>query len=160
MMPQTTKSSPRGIYYGSDGDATKALYERLAQLGPAGVVAVNLFRACKCSERAKRYGYSHGGKWKDRAYDRKQWSMGNLCEALSKHADALGIRWGWKTDPAQDFHRWVLYVEIPTGQVSFHARDRGTGPDYPGQWDGVRKVSAGRIIEWCERLLVDSDTEG
>lgn len=28
---------------GSDGDATRALYARLGQHGPAGVVAVNLF---------------------------------------------------------------------------------------------------------------------
>jgi hypothetical protein len=40
------------IYEGSDGKATIALYQQLSVLGPAGIVAVNLFRAQKCSARA------------------------------------------------------------------------------------------------------------
>ena len=92
------------IYIGSDGDATKALYERLATLGPAGVVALNLFRAVKCSTRAKKYSR----RFKGEAYDRKNWSLANLCQELAKSADALGIVWGWKIDPEQDFHNAKL----------------------------------------------------
>lgn len=43
------------VYRGSNGDVTRALYERLEHLGPAGAIAVNLLRACKTTERAKRY---------------------------------------------------------------------------------------------------------
>lgn len=151
-MPTMT---PKAIYDGSNGEASKALYDRLEQLGPVGVVALNLFRAQKCSARAKKYrgGIRGKGSYKDMAYDRKQWSMGNLCQVLGEHAEALGITWGWKVDSAQSYHCWVLYVEIPTGQVSFHTDRRGHGPDYPGDWDGQRDVCAGRICDWCERLL-------
>lgn len=147
--------TPREVYEGSNGDATKALYTRLEALGPAGVVGLNLFRASKCSARAKVYrgGIRGQGSFKSMAYNRKHWSMANLCKVLSEHAQALGITWGWKHDPAQPVHCWVLYVDLPTGQVSFHDGARGHGPDYPGNWDGVREVSAVRIVAWVESLL-------
>jgi hypothetical protein len=43
------------IYHGSNGALTVDLYARLEALGPAGIVAMNLFRAAKASERAKVY---------------------------------------------------------------------------------------------------------
>jgi hypothetical protein len=138
-----------GVYEGSSGDATKALYERLGGLGPAGTIALNLFRAQKNSARAKVYRR----RYKHAAYDRKQWAMGNLAQALCDHADALNIRWGWGEDPAQEYHRVVLYLDLPTGQVSFHTDVRGDGPDYPGEWDGVRGQSAARICAWTARVL-------
>jgi hypothetical protein len=147
--------TPHQIYLASDGEATKALYARLGELGPVGAVALNLFRAQKCSARAKVYrgGIAGKGRYRDMAYDRKQWSMGNLVQVLGRHAAELGIRWGWKIDPEQSYHRWVLYVDLPTGQVSFHSEQRGAGPDYPADWDGIRDVCAGRICDWCELLL-------
>jgi hypothetical protein len=39
--------------------------------------------------------------------------------------------------------------------VSFHAGERGAGPDYPGDWDGVPGKSAARIIDWSALLLAD-----
>src|ERR1051326_7628212 len=110
------------IYNGSDGAATKALYARLELLGPVGLVALNLFRAQKCSERAKVYrgGVPGRGSFKAMAYERKQWSMGNLCKVLQEHAQGLQLRWGWKEDPGQEYYPWVLYVDLPSGQVSFH----------------------------------------
>lgn len=138
------------IYEGSNGDATKAMYDRLTALGPIGVVATNLFRAQKTSSRAKVY---RGRRFKGAAYDTKQWSMGNLARSLTDHAEALGITWGWQEDPEQAFHKIVLYIDLPTGQVSFHTDNRGIGPDYPGNWDGIRGVGASRIISWCTRLL-------
>lgn len=137
-------------YQGSDGDATKARYERLATLGDAGAIAVNLFRAQKSSERAKVY---RGRQFRGSAYDRKQWSLDNLCASLDAHAELLGIVWGWGLDPQQPIHRHVLYIELPTGQVSFHAGARGAGPDYRKGWDGVPGQSADRILRWCGRLL-------
>ncbi len=138
------------VYNGSDGDATKALYAYLEQLGPLGNVAVNLFRAQKNSARAKVY---RGRGYRDAAYGRKQWAMDNLATALSAHADECSIRWGWGNDPTQPFHKAVLYVDLPTGQVSFHAQDRGAGPDYPGEWDGRTGQSPDRIIRFVARVL-------
>lgn len=137
-------------YNGSNGEATKALYARLEKLGPAGVVAVNLFRACKASERAKVY---RGRSYRGAAYDKKEWSMGNLCTALREHAVSLYIPWGWGYDPEQPVFRWVLYVEIPTGQVSFHTLNSGDGPKYGKEWDGVRDAGPQRICTWIAQLL-------
>ncbi len=136
------------IYAASDGEATKALYARLEKLGPAGLIAVNLFRAQKCSARAKVYRRRYKGE----AYDRKNWSMQNLCKALIENWH-IGIKFGWKEDPSQEYHKWVLYVDLPTGQVSFHAAAPGAGPDYDGEWDGIRDVAADRIIAWIDQLL-------
>jgi len=41
---------------------------------------------------------------------------------------------------------WVVYFELPQGQVSFHSPTRGSGPDYPGEWDGTH-TSQDRITE-------------
>lgn len=136
------------IYKGSNGEATKAFYQKLEALGPIGLVAINLFRAQKCSSRAKEYSRRYKGD----AYDRKNWSMRNLCDILTKHAAELNLVWGWKVDPAQEFHKWVLYVDLPTGQVSFHSATRMDGPDYPGDWD-LCHLSAERIIVWVQSLL-------
>lgn len=80
------------IYQASSGEATKALYATLEHRGPAGTIAVNLLRACKASERAKVY---RGRRFKTSAYDKKEWSLGNLCGALEAHARDLRIIWGW-----------------------------------------------------------------
>jgi len=144
------------IYEGSNGEETKELYARLAALGPVGLVGLNLFRAQKCSARAKEY---RKGAWKREAYDRKNWSLANLSMALVEHAPTLGIRWGWKLDlAAEGPHCWVIYIELPTGQVSFHSGQRGpsTQPTYPGEWDRSR-ASAERILAWCATLLGNPD---
>jgi hypothetical protein len=142
------------VYQGSDGEVTRAFYEDLYEHGAIGAVAVNLFRAQKCSARAKVYrgGLRGKGRFKDMAYERKNWSLDNLCKALLEHGVALGITFGWKQDPAQEFHSWVLYVDLPHGQVSFHSAARGDGPDYTGDWDGQHK-SAERIIAFCDSVM-------
>jgi len=130
------------VFAGSNAAATIALYDELKACGPEGLVAMELFRIQKASSRAKVY---RGGGVRGRAYDKKQWAMDNLCG----HLAALGtLRWGWKTDPAQAYHNWVLYVDLPNGQVSFHTADRGAGPDYPDDWDGARNVSPQRICRF------------
>ena len=141
------------IYAGSNGDATKAMYAELETRGPVGVIALNLFRAQKCSARAKVY---KGRRFKDDAYGRKNWSMGLLCRALKEHSDSLGFAWGWKRDEAKDFHNWVLYIDIPTGQVSFHAELPLSGiaeyQKYSGEWDKTHD-SASRIIRFVQDVL-------
>lgn len=142
------------IYDGSSGEATLALYRRLEDLGPIGVVAMNLFRAHKASARAKVYrGGDAKGSWRSQAYEKKQWSLDNLAKALERSADELGLKWGWGVDLEQERHQCVLYVDLPTGQVSFHTDRRGAGPDYPGGWDGAIKQGQNRICRWVEQLF-------
>lgn len=143
------------VYEGSDGDATKAMYDCLARLGPVGAIAVNLFRAQKSSARAKVYrgGIRGKGSYRGMAYERKQWAMDNLAKILAQHGKECGVRWGWGVDDVQEFHKIVLYVDLPTGQVSFHTDSRGAGPDYPDAWDGVKHQSATRICQWVAQIL-------
>lgn len=145
----------RDIYNGCDGEATRALYTRLSTFGPMGDVALNLFRAQKSSARAKVYrgGVPGKGSYRKMAYGRKEWALANLCTILGQHATALGMRYGWQRDDTTAAYPWVLYVDLPTGQVSFHASSRGVGPEYPGVWDGVLGVSADRIVRWCELVI-------
>ncbi len=149
------------VYKGSDGELTKRYYAELEKCGPIGLVALHLFRAQKASERAKLYrgGVRGQGSFRSMAYDKKTWSMQNLCKALAQHGDALGIRYGWKEDLNTVFDNrasWVLYVDLPQGQVSFHSPSRGIGPNYPGDWDGQRGMSVQRIVDFCESLFARS----
>lgn len=142
------------VYEGSDGAKTMALYETLKARGPLSDIALNLFRAHKASARAKVYrGGDKRGSYRRQAYDKKGWSIENLCRLLAERAEASGIRWGWKLDPQQAFHCWVLYVDLPDGQVSFHAAERGTGPDYDGEWDGVTNLGPTRICMLIQKAL-------
>lgn len=147
------------VYAGSDGDATKALFTRLETCGPLGIVAVNLFRAHKASARAKVYrgGIRGQGSFKRMAYERKQWAMDNLDVALRERDH--GLAWGWKEDAKEPVHRWVLFVETPTGQVSFHTEFRGAGPDFSGEWDGVRDQGSTRICQWIALLLANAEAQ-
>ena len=139
------------VFEGSDGDTTRALYKSLEGHGPIGQVALNLFRAAKTSQRGKVY---RGRRYRGAAYDTKEWSMGLLCAHLVDHAPSIGISsWGWGEDLEQPVHRQVLYIDLPTGQVSFHTGLRGLGPDYPGAWDGIRDQQAHRILRWVADIL-------
>jgi len=142
------------IYEGSDGAATRAYYAELEKRGPLGFIAMNLFRAQKCSSRAKKYhgGIRGVGSFREMAYERKAWSMGLLCKALNQHAVDLGLTWGWARDPLQAMNQWVLYLDLPEGQVSFHSPVRGEGPPYERPWDGLH-ASCDRILAMCERVM-------
>lgn len=142
------------VYLGSDGKVTTAYYEELAKRGPAGIIALNLFRAHKCSSRAKVY--RRRGHKSD-AYDRKNWSMQQLCGVLVNHDADLGIRWGWKQDPNTPGFEWVLYVDLPQGQASFHSAVRYEGPDYTGEWCQDHN-SQQRILAYCDSVMGEVDT--
>jgi hypothetical protein len=144
------------VYSGSDGELTKRYYQQLEQLGPVGILAMNLFRAQKCSARAKVYrgGVRGRGSYRSMAYERKSWSMGLLASVLSAHGRSLGVTWGWKQDQNVVFDggaSWVMYVDLPNGQVSFHSPTRMPGPDYAGEWCGEHRSEA-RILEFCDGL--------
>ncbi len=144
------------VYAGSDGALTRRFYAALEKRGAAGIIALYLFRAQKCSRRAKKYGpYAGAGgrSYRDMAYERKGWSLKQLTEVLREHSAQLGIMWGWGRDELQSFNKWVLYVDLPQlGQVSFHSSERYEGTDYPGDWDGKR-ASEERIIKFCQRIF-------
>lgn len=148
MPPTDNLYEVSTVYAGSNAEATKALYQRLEQLGPLGAIAMNLLRAQKNSSRAKVY---RGRGFKDAAYERKQWAMGQLTAILAQHAGSMV--WGWQQDAAAPIYQWVLYVELPTGQVSFHSATRGVGPDFPGAWDKIRDASPGRICRFAAEQL-------
>lgn len=143
------------IYTGSDGDRTRELYETLTRLGPIGAIATNLFRAVKASERAKVYrgGQRGKGSYRRMAYDRKGWAIENLVRALEAHAANLGIEWGWGEDRFTPGFAHVLYVETSAGQISFHSPYRGSGRDYPGEWDGQKGQAAQRVCKLCASVL-------
>src|SRR5579883_3407579 len=119
----------REIFWTSDAQKTKAYYAALAKRGIAGDIAVNLMRAQKYSTRAKRYrgGIRGVGSFRNLAYTAKNNAMLSLCKVLDRHAAKLKISFGWKGDPDVLFGgrpSWVLYVDLPQGQVSFHAPER------------------------------------
>lgn len=136
------------VFKQSQGAVTRSYYEELQRRGPIGIVALNLFRAQKTSSRAKTYR----GEYLGMSYERKAYSMRELCKVLEEHGVALGIGYGWKEDP--DAHvPWVLYVDLPKlGQVSFHALLRGTGPVYRGEWDR-QHASGERIMRFCDQVM-------
>jgi photosystem II stability/assembly factor-like uncharacterized protein len=144
------------VYRASDGEATRRMYAALEACGHRGLIAVNLLRACKTSERAKKYRRGPGHK--TAAYQTKDWSIGNLAQLLV--TDDCGFSWGWAIDAElqarDDPHHHIVYLELPTGQVSFHVGARHGGPDYAGSWDGVKDVAADRICRWAAAVLHSS----
>jgi hypothetical protein len=135
------------IFTQNDGELTKAYYAKLAQCGHAGELAVALFRCQKRSSAAKKY---RGGKFRHAAYDVKNWSLSEVARLLQK--DNLGMAWGWGYDENAPNFEHVLYVEIPTGQVSFHTGERLNGPAYSRPWDGFH-MSKERICRFCDSVL-------
>ena len=149
----------RDVFTQSNGEITKRYYAELTAIGTIGLIATCLFRAQKTSTRAKLYrGGNRNGRYRDQAYEVKQWSMGELCKILLANGSEIGFRWGWKEDPAAEYNVWVLYVDIPDiGQVSFHSPTRGTGPDYPGDWDHSH-ASEDRILRFCDDVFAGKTT--
>lgn len=62
-----------------------------------------------------------------------------LAEACRLAALQDRFVWGWKEDPCPPANGagWVLYFAADGRQVSFHTFDRGQGPAFPGNWDGI-----------------------
>lgn len=141
------------VFRQNDGKVTKAYYEQLNGYGFEGQLAVALFRAQKRSTAAKRY---RGRKYTQSAYDVKNWSLAEVCRILS--AERHAFQWGWKHDPQTPGFEWVLYVELPHGQASFHSAERLEGPDFPGSWDGIRGAVETRIQEFCDQVTESAVT--
>lgn len=155
------------IYHGSDGAATRAYYAALTQCRPYGPVAVALMRASKASTRAKQYRGGPGcgqPSYRRLAYDRKSWSLQEVCKALLALSPAQALVWGWGRDLAQPAIAFVLYVDLAyngegIGQCSFHNQARHAGPDYPGAWDGTG-LSTERILAFCDAVWEGMEQHG
>ena len=141
-------------YHGSDAAATRRLHRKLESFGHEGRIAAELLRAQKASARAKKYGFARPSRgatsYREHSYDRKADRIVGICALLTE--DSCKLRWGWGHDTACGQAAWVLYVDLPNGQVSFHSERRHQGPDYPGEWDGMH-ASEERIIAYCDSLL-------
>ncbi len=58
----------------------------------------------------------------------------------------MAVVMGWRVGMArhegewEDDWRWIVYIDLPAGQVSWHIHDSEREwfnlPDYPGVWDG------------------------
>ncbi|NQU22115.1 MAG: hypothetical protein HQ567_12585 [Candidatus Nealsonbacteria bacterium] len=98
-----------------------------------------------------RANYHRSRCARDNDYRAKAATLRQACE-LAQQAE---IPFGWQPDPANSQVPWVVYFDLPTGQVSFHARSRGEGPEYEGQWDEVEDGSADRIQAAIREVLSD-----
>ena len=140
-------------YHESDASRTKRLLRALTATGQLGRIASDLFRAQKSSARARSIEAVSTGDPRI-----PSWPTGARARCwplFAKRWSRMPRVWsgaGARTLPGI-FARWVLYVELPTGQVSFHSPDRLDGPVYPGAWDGMRDASAGRILRLCDQIL-------
>jgi hypothetical protein len=153
----TKLKSVSEVYYGSNSADTARVMREL-QRRPGGLIAVLLFRAQKASSRAKKYkgGIKDGPSYRNLAYQKKDECIGNLCMALMEQSE---FTWGWGLDDkvsSGSGPKHVLYVDLPTGQVSFHNYAKYKGPDYSGEWDGVRGASEDRILEFCTSVMEQS----
>lgn len=135
------------VFRQNDGDVTKDYYAHMNARGSMGQLAVALFRAQKRSSAAKSYRH---GRYRRAAYDVKNWSLAEVCRILKSFEHSMV--WGWQRDPKTPVFDWVLYVELPTGQCSFHSAERLDGPDYQGVWDGVIGGSVTNILAFCKTV--------
>jgi hypothetical protein len=68
--------------------------------------------------------YYRSGQARDHDYCEKSVA---ITHAVSLATEA-GVKFGWRRDGGGV--PWVVYFDMPTGQVSFHVDTRGEGPDY------------------------------
>lgn len=144
----------RDVYAASNPVLTKALYARLETCGPAGAVALNLFRAHRCIAQALHC--DAGREIMRSAYERKDWAINLLIRTLFRHSQELCIAWGWCCDSRNKAAPWTLRVDLPNGQVAFPNPRRLTGYDYYGRRDAQDK-SEERIFAYCDEVLSSQD---
>jgi len=146
-LPDAASVDADTVFAGSSPTLTRHYLRALENRGDEGRIAAMLFRAQKSSTRAKMY---YRRTYKDLAYDRKGDCLKALCELLA--INDCGIRWGWGTDAKEQDASDVLYVDLPTGQASFHSPDRHVGPEYPGEWD-TSSDSMTSVLTFCDQVM-------
>lgn len=144
------------IYAHSGGEETQALFAELEALGAMGVLAKNLFRAQKCTQRALDQAAT---VWAHYAMGRKRWALDQLLDQLrvTPPAELPGITYGWVSDlDAGDPERpYALVVTLPTGTVSFRSKILHPGPTLPrAAWDGADMPTiVARILAFVDLVL-------
>jgi hypothetical protein len=137
---------------------------------PFGRLLLALREARECNDRAKsraanglhidyyfgfdssryaqaNYRRSRDARWSD--YRQKSLALDAACS----EAQRTTIRWGWAQDKLVEDAPFVIYFDLPSGQVSFHAEFRGDGLDYGGEWDGVEDAAWCRIEDAIQLTL-------
>lgn len=132
------------VFRKRDGNLTVSLCVELAKRGLLGAAAVCLYQAQYSSARAKTYRRSS----KRVSYERKNIALMRMPRWLSR-AD---IAYGWGYDATSKNYEHVLYVELATGQCSFHSSERGDGPEFSGKWDSQGN-SLTSVFAFCDSVL-------
>jgi len=135
----------RSIFKARDSKATMEFCTELATRGIDGAVAVSLYQVQYSSSRAKKY--RRDGR--QSSYARKNQVLSRVPHWLK----ASSIPFGWGHDRSTIAYPWVLYVDLPTGQCSFHNQSRGPGPDYLGKWIDD-KPSFDVVMDYCDAVLL------
>lgn len=132
------------VFKKRDGNATVALCVELSKRGLLGAAAVCLYQAQYSSARAKTYRRSS----RSNSYERKNIALMRMPRWLSR-AD---IAYGWGYDATSINFEHVLYVELATGQCSFHSSERGDGPEFRGRWN-PEVDSMTSVFRFCDQVL-------
>lgn len=152
-IPENFILSARSVFELNHPEKTKEFYAKISESGGIGFIAVALYRVQKYSMMAKTFPYRGKKGKRFISYAKKNYRIESLVETLIKYPDA-GVTFGWGIDNKKSKNKWVLYVDLPNGQVSFHTPiGRLAGPDYAAGWCGVIGASERRIFELCDKLL-------
>jgi hypothetical protein len=138
---RVSKMTAKEAFDTSDAADFRGFAKLLEEVGALGKIAADLLRCQKSSTRAKLYGRS---EYRTFSYERKETHLARLCVQLA----TAGLTWGWQEDKSSHVP-WILYVDLPNGQVSFHCYERFTGPEYPGKWD-EQHASEVRVIGFAD----------
>jgi hypothetical protein len=96
--------------------------------------------------------FARANYWRSREAIANDYGVKNLAiDAACHWATEAGTSFGWKVEGGHV--PFVVYFDLPTGQVSFHCKVRGQGPNYSGQWDGQVGQSQARIEKAIRRFL-------
>lgn len=146
----------QAAYEATDYSETRSYLRALANAGRLGRIAAALFAAMRASTDAKTERRLAKGDplaeiTVSRAgYARKRLAMQKVCELLAHNA--AGLAWGWGNDRRQADCPFVLFVDLPQGQVSFHTPEKLMGPEYAGRWDRACQ-NRERVLAFCDALL-------
>lgn len=132
------------VFKQRDGEATVTLCIELSKRGLLGAAAVCLYQAQYSSARAKTYRRRSKGY----SYERKNIALMRMPRWLERSS----IEYGWGFDATSKNYENVLYVELATGQCSFHSSERGDGPEFKGRWN-PEVDSMTSVFRFCDQVL-------
>jgi len=124
-------------------------YSERAKQRPANGMTYREYRMMSCSKYT-RQNYQASRLARENDYEEKA----NSLEAAAEAALQCGIAAGWhENDDRESPIPYILYFDLPVGQVSFHSKAKCGLPEYSGEWDRVRDVSGQRIERAIDEFL-------